>query len=160
MSESKMVSVPRELLDNALKTIHGLQPGRFSVEQELRDILAQPVADEQAEQRPVRYREADRVRFPDSAFNKWLDESISDSGHTVWDQIGDTADAWSGWENRQYYANPVAQASQAHPDASMLVAVLERIKKDTRLDDPLQHYDAVCDALTAYRAALSAQGGD
>lgn len=55
-----------------------------------------------------RDREADRSRFPDPLFNKWLDESISDAGHTVWDQIGDTAAAWAGWDNLPNYAKPVS----------------------------------------------------
>jgi len=53
--------------------------------------------------KPVKDREADRLRFSDEAFNRWLDESISDSGHTVYDQIPDICCAWHGWENRQYY---------------------------------------------------------
>lgn len=52
-----------------------------------------------------RDREADRLRFSDEAFNRWLDECISDSGHTVWDQIPDVCCAWHGWNNREYYAN-------------------------------------------------------
>ena len=52
---------------------------------------------------PSRDREADRARFTDPAFNRWLDEGISDAGHTVWDAVGDTQAAWQGWENRQHY---------------------------------------------------------
>lgn len=52
-----------------------------------------------------RSREADRTRFPDEAFNEWLDVGISDAGHTVWDQIGDTCSAWHGWENALLYAS-------------------------------------------------------
>ena len=52
---------------------------------------------------PVRDREADRNRFPDAAFNRWLDEGISDAGHTVWDQIADVCTAWHGWVNRPFY---------------------------------------------------------
>jgi hypothetical protein len=52
----------------------------------------------------TRDREADRLRFFDPAFNRWLDEGITDAGHTVWDQIGSVADAWQGWMNRIYYA--------------------------------------------------------
>lgn len=51
----------------------------------------------------VRQREADRARFPDPGFNNWLDEGISDAGHTVWDAIGSIEDAWSGWGARRYY---------------------------------------------------------
>lgn len=54
-----------------------------------------------------RDREADRKRFDDPDFNKWLDEPITESGeYTVWDQIGDACAAWYGWENRQYYVTP------------------------------------------------------
>jgi hypothetical protein len=48
-------------------------------------------------------READRKRFSDEAFNRWLDESISDSGHTVYDLVENVCEAWHGWENSQYY---------------------------------------------------------
>lgn len=57
-----------------------------------------------AAQPDKRDREADRERFPDPYFNNWLDEVISDAGHTVWCAVGDLADAWRGWEARQYYA--------------------------------------------------------
>lgn len=66
-----------------------------------------------AKQEPRRNRESDRIRFTDPKFNTWLDEGISDMGHTVWDQISDTADAWAGWENREYYAPASASASPA-----------------------------------------------
>ena len=48
-------------------------------------------------------READRKRFSDEAFNRWLDESITDSGHTVYDLVENVCEAWHGWENSQYY---------------------------------------------------------
>jgi hypothetical protein len=51
----------------------------------------------------VRDREADRTRFSDPQFNRWLDEGISDAGHTVWDAVGDVQAAWQGWNNRPYY---------------------------------------------------------
>ena len=80
------------------------------------DRLASLAAPEQAQ--PVaRDREADRARFPDLAFNRWLDEAITDNGEfSVWHQIGDTCAAWHGWENRQFYATP-PQAPQAAPEA-------------------------------------------
>lgn len=62
---------------------------------------------------PVRDREADRQRFPDAAFNRWLDEGISDAGHTVWDLIADVCDAWHGWVNRPFY-EPDRPALAAH----------------------------------------------
>lgn len=55
--------------------------------------------------KPTKDREKDRLRFNDEAFNRWLDESISDSGHTVYDQINDICDAWHGWFNSQFYEN-------------------------------------------------------
>jgi hypothetical protein len=69
-----------------------------------------------------RDREADRNRFPDPLFNKWLDEGISDSGHTVWDQIGDTQAAWQGWENRVFYIAQQPAISQA-PQGWKLVPI-------------------------------------
>ncbi|MBM6442347.1 hypothetical protein JQF37_01725 [Pseudomonas sp. MIL9] len=56
-----------------------------------------------------RDREADRLRFPEPTFNKWLDEPATDAGHTVWDQIPDVCCAWHGWENRQYYADALIE---------------------------------------------------
>ena len=56
---------------------------------------------------PVRNREADRQRFTDVSFNRWLDEGVSDAGHTVWDTITKTADAWVAWLSKDFYAAPV-----------------------------------------------------
>lgn len=51
-----------------------------------------------------RDREADRHRFPDPAFNRWLDESITENGEfSVWHQLGDVATAWAAWESRPHY---------------------------------------------------------
>lgn len=54
-----------------------------------------------------RDRESDRRRFSDPAFNCWLDDGISDAGHTVWDAVGDVAAAWAGWEARQFAGDAV-----------------------------------------------------
>lgn len=67
---------------------------------ERRNSIAR-ILDEKANER--REREADRQRFPDPAFNEWLDEGISDFGHTVWDATENIADAWAGWNSRGYY---------------------------------------------------------
>ena len=64
----------------------------------------------------ARDREADRARFADAAFNNWLDEGISDSGHTVWDAVGDVSTAWSGWCAREFYATPPAAQVQQEAD--------------------------------------------
>ena len=58
---------------------------------------------------PVKDREKDRLRFSDEAFNRWLDEGISDSGHTVYDLVENVCEAWHGWENSQYYTHPVKE---------------------------------------------------
>jgi ribosomal protein S16 len=58
---------------------------------------------------PVKDREKDRLRFSDEAFNRWLDEGISDSGHTVYDLVKNVCEAWRGWENSQYYTHPVKE---------------------------------------------------
>ena len=51
-----------------------------------------------------RDREADRHRFPDPAFNRWLDESITENGEfSVWHQLGDITPAWAAWESRPHY---------------------------------------------------------
>lgn len=79
---------------------------------ELEAALAAMGATQQAE---ARDREADRERFPDTDFNRWLDEVISDSGHIVWHQIGNIEDAWAAWDSRPYYAkgrHPLADAPE------------------------------------------------
>jgi len=62
---------------------------------------------------PVKDREKDRLHFPDEAFNRWLDESISDSGHIVYDEIPDICCAWYGWFNREFYAPSEADTLQS-----------------------------------------------
>lgn len=79
-------------------------------ENERLGLYETPAASEPQPVAPKRDREADRARFSDPAFNRWLDECISDAGHTVWDQIESVIDAWHGWDNRQFYAT-----SQADP---------------------------------------------
>lgn len=76
--------------------------------------LYEPAASEPAA--PKRDREADRARFPDQEFNLWLDESISDAGHIVWDQIGSVCDAWHGWDNRYPFAPPPADRAALSDD--------------------------------------------
>ena len=76
---------------------------------ERRNSIAK-VLDEKANER--REREADRKRFPDPAFNEWLDEGISDAGHTVWDATENIADAWAGWQNREYYGKSQVQPQE------------------------------------------------
>ena len=72
---------------------------------------------------PSRDREADRARFTDPVFNRWLDEGISDAGHTVWDAVGDTQAAWQGWENRPHYVGEQpAEAVAPVPSAAVLLA--------------------------------------
>lgn len=56
---------------------------------------------------PTRNREADRARFPDKAFNSWLDMGISDGGHTVWDAVGDIYAAWDGWQACKFSHLPI-----------------------------------------------------
>lgn len=51
-----------------------------------------------------RDREADRRRFPDPAFNRWLDESITENGEfSVWHQINDIAGAHAAWTVKDFY---------------------------------------------------------
>ena len=77
---------------------------------------------------PARNREADRQRFHDPDFNRWLDEGISDAGHTVWDQIGDVCAAWHGWTNHCFYNTPVTAepaSAQAHSLGLLLCELIE-----------------------------------
>ena len=64
---------------------------------------------EEALAQPEKDRESDRKRFPDEAFNCWLDEGISDAGHTVWDMVGDIYSAWTAWDSRPFYDKTVEQ---------------------------------------------------
>lgn len=71
-----------------------------------------------------RDREADRARFPDTAFNTWLDESITENGEfTAWDSLSSTGDAYAGWSVRSNYA-----PTQAEPvEGGEVVAYRETI---------------------------------
>lgn len=108
-------------------------------------LAEQAVAKESlATKKPVRNRDADRKRFPDEAFNRWLDEGISDAGHTIWDTVTDIDDAWAAWESRPYYAIPVHDAFAAsgkpmrdaapwhHPECEgeCIACLIERAVKD------------------------------
>jgi hypothetical protein len=67
-----------------------------------------------AAQPVLKDREKDRKWFLDPAFNRWLDEGISDAGHTVYDTIGSLYDAWLAWQAAPYYcAAQPAQAGEA-----------------------------------------------
>lgn len=94
------------LVDQAADRIEELEKALAScychTAEHLAEVLAAPAA-------PAHDREADRQRFPDPDFNRWLDESVSDY-HIVWEAVGDIAAAWAGWDNRQFYAAPVAPA--------------------------------------------------
>lgn len=56
-----------------------------------------PPADLTSEEQQAK-RQADRERYPDPAFNNWLDDFVSDGGWTVWDTLKSVDDAWSGWK--------------------------------------------------------------
>ena len=66
-------------------------------------LYTHPHSEESVKAKTLKDREADRKRFSDEGFNRWLDESISDSGHTVYDLVENVCEAWHGWENSQYY---------------------------------------------------------
>ena len=89
---------------------------------------------------PVKDREKDRLRFSDEAFNRWLDEGISDSGHTVYDLVENVCEAWHGWENSQYYTHPVKELTN------------EEIL-DEWMDEPL-NYDGEREIVDFARAIL------
>ena len=89
---------------------------------------------------PAKDREKDRLRFSDEAFNRWLDEGISDSGHTVYDLVENVCEAWHGWENSQYYTHPVKELTN------------EEIL-DEWMDEPL-NYDGEREIVDFARAIL------
>ena len=64
----------------------------------LRDCGATP--------RPAaRERESDRARYPDPAFNAWLDQTVTENAEfTVWNMLDDTGSAWAGWDARGNYS--------------------------------------------------------
>ena len=109
---------------------------------ELRAILAQPAAGEQA------------VRWPDHVPCGCGDLYPANSYGAGF------IDGRGMCENCDAAASCTSSSTTAHPDASALVEALEKIKSDTLKDDPLDHYDVACDALKAYRAALAGKGGD
>lgn len=76
---------------------------------------------------PKRDREADRARFTDKDFNRWLDDGISDAGHTVWDAVGCTASAWAGWEARSMLNWNAHQLE--HPEAVTTQALLAELQE-------------------------------
>ena len=109
---------------------------------------------------PLRNREADRQRFPDPAFNRWLDEGISDAGHTVWDQVGDVCAAWHGWWNREFYATPAPPQAVPATDARSLIeecrsALAEELSA-WDIDPPLHHVKQAHDKCVAWLAAPTA----
>ena len=128
-------------------------------------LSAQPVAGAVA-----RDRETDRARFPDPAFNQWLDEGISDAGHTVWDQVGSVIDAWHGWENRKFYHDPQAApppepSAQAvrepgdplHDDAYVRGVAVGFVEDDSRRTTLLRIADRMQKLAAAPQPAPSAQ---
>lgn len=78
-------------------------------------------------------READRRRFPDPDFNAWLDQGISDCGHTVWDAVGDVQAAWQGWE-AAILAQPEARGVEG------VAAIAERLVQDWQRDGRMPAY--------------------
>ena len=80
---------------------------------------------------PVKDREKDRLRFSDEVFNRWLDESISDSGHTVYDLIENVCEAWHGWENSQYYTHPVKELTLTEDEIDDVWAACSTGESDT-----------------------------
>jgi hypothetical protein len=76
---------------------------------------------------PKSDREADRARFTDKDFNRWLDDGISDAGHTVWDAVGCIASAWAGWEARSMLNWNAHQLE--HPEAVTTQALLAEVQE-------------------------------
>lgn len=61
-------------------------------------------------------REQHRALFSED-FNRWLDEGISDAGHTVWDTLRNVSDAWHGWEARAHYDQALQRREPDELDA-------------------------------------------
>lgn len=77
-------------------------PSAAEVDAEIRSALNAAPPAPAAEKRD---READRQRFVDLDFNRWLDESITENGEfTVWHSLKSTQDAYAGWQCRLSYA--------------------------------------------------------
>lgn len=104
-------------------------------------------------------READRRRFDDPAFNDWLDQGISDCGHTVWHAIADVASAWEGWEAARALCRPEArgveglrQGNWHHPDGGRIVGwVIEPDDKDRMGADAFCLPCEIAESLTMLR---------
>lgn len=87
---------------NGSGTLAAAYEGVLAMHRRLEDRYLKQCA--RAYHQSKRDREADRRRFPDPDFNRWLDDSITENGEfTVWHQIGDVVDAHAAWTARQYY---------------------------------------------------------
>lgn len=103
-------------------------------------------------------READRQRFGDLDFNRWLDDSISDGGYTVYDAVGDVQAAWQGWQAARSYSSPSYDALLII--AQTVMGALARAGFDD-CDDPGEAIDLIAEGKhpNAVRPAAEAVGG-
>jgi hypothetical protein len=131
--------------------------------------------------KPVYDREQLRQKYPDEHFNRWLDEGISDGGHTVFDWFGAAAvpNLWEGWDARQHYDPVLSDALKefltcdnliepsrdiAYPDVARTDMDVARAKiEEAYADDQAIEYMTSDDPLGGWHDAseiLKTQGFD
>lgn len=165
-----MNNTPTPLADreaaDVLAAIHGagwFDPKKDAALRRAIELLRGQAAAGDAE--PKRDREAARQRFADESFNCWLDEGVSDGGHTVWDMIGDVADAWAGWDARVSYDFQSRDDSFDFlaPTPSAVAALPGKWRQIEVSDEPASEFDlgyeqASHECADELSAALAAQG--
>lgn len=73
--------------------------------------------------REPRDREADRERFTDPNFNRWLDEAITENGeHTVWSALKSTGDAYAAWRAHPDYTHAAQPVPVNRDDLKALMS--------------------------------------
>lgn len=128
LTEEEISVIPVRCYSDAERDLFSFS--RSELTRYIRAIESAFLAKQREQSEPTRDREADRIRFPDPDFNRWLDEGISDAGHTVWDSIPDVSIAWSAWGARPYYEQKREQSEPVawyHNDYGVLE--LSRIRR-------------------------------
>lgn len=105
----------------------------------------------------------ERITVPWGTIKEIYEEAVTAVAVPIAHTASNSDCEWCAGAGKDHFGEKCEHCQAApQPEQSVLVAVLERIKKDTRSDDPLDHYEIVCRALSQYRAALAAHraGGE
>lgn len=97
---------------------------------------------------PARDREADRQRFPDPDFHRWLDEPITENGEfTVWDSLKSVDDAYTGWRCRPSYAQQAEPVAYTSTIGEAAEAYMDRFKPHAHPLPALFRWEELWDAM-------------